>query len=231
VPKMADTPEQVLAFLRDLAQGPPFAERDWPNCAPSPQRTRPGRPATLGPCLGLGKAQAAALQLLRPGSEAVLPEPKVLAGLFRVIETLFGVTAPPDEAPVWHPDVRFFRIERGTARADRPVLPRPVRARTKRPAPGWTRRITRRAPGGVQTPVAYLNCNFPAPVGGKPTATFTHDDVITLFHEFGHGLHHMLTQVDELPVSGISRRRMGCGRAAQPVHGELLLGMGRAAAA
>jgi oligopeptidase A len=131
------------------------------------------------------------------------PRPQVLAGLFRVVETLFGV-ASPREAPVWHPDVRFFASRR-RGQARRPVLPRSLRAR--RPsaaAPGWTTRSRRRAiAGGVQTPVAYLNCNFPAPVGGKP-ALFTHDDVITLFHEFGHGLHHLLTRVDELGVSGIN---------------------------
>ena len=98
-------------------------------------------------------------------------EPKVLAGLFKVIETLFDVSVKPDTAPVWHEDVRFFRLENAGRRAGRPVLPRPLRPRQpSAAAPGWT--MPSRAPahgaGGIQTPVAYLNCNFSRPVGGKP---------------------------------------------------------------
>jgi oligopeptidase A len=76
--------------------------------------------------------------------------------------------------------------------------------------------------------VAYLNCNFARSVGGKP-ALLTHDEVITLFHEFGHGLHHLLTQVDELGVSGINGVEWDAVELPSPVHGELLLGMGGAA--
>jgi oligopeptidase A len=138
----------------------------------------------------------------------------VLAGLFRVIETLFSVQVKADSAPVWHPDVRFFRIERDGQLVGRFYLDLYARE-TKRGGAWMDEAITRRRIDGrrpasadfsVQTPVAYLNCNFPAPVQEgdrlKP-ATFSHDDVITLFHECGHGLHHMLSQVDDLPVSGI----------------------------
>jgi oligopeptidase A len=119
---------------------------------------------------------------------------------------LFAVTLAPDTAPVWHPAVRFFRIERDGKMIGQFYLD--LYARESKRGGAWMdEAITRRRIlGGVQTPVAYLNCNFPAPVGEgtqmRP-ATFSHDDVITLFHECGHGLHHLLTQVDELPVSGI----------------------------
>jgi len=102
--------------------------------------------------------------------------------------------------------VRFFRIEREGKLIGQFYLDLYARE-TKRGGAWMDEAITRRRVlAGVQTPVAYLNCNFPAPVGeganARP-ATFSHDDVITLFHECGHGLHHLLTQVDELPVSGI----------------------------
>jgi oligopeptidase A len=110
----------------------------------------------------------------------------------------------PDTAPVWHEDVRFFRIEDAAGRTRRPVLPRPLRPRHQA-----RRRLDGRrhhpppTEAGIQTPVAYLNCNFSRPVAtSRPT--FTHDEVITLFHETGHGLHHLLTRVEELGVSGIN---------------------------
>ncbi len=81
----------------------------------------------------------------------------------------------------------------------------------------------RKADGSLQKPVAYLTCNFNRPVNGKP-ALFTHDEVITLFHEFGHGLHHMLTRIETAGVSGISGGAVGCGRTAESVYGKLVLG-------
>ena len=131
------------------------------------------------------------------------PEPKVLGGLFKVIESLFNVKLKPDTAPVWHPDVRFFRIETAAGELVGQFYLDLYARETKRGGAWMDEAITRRATtAGIQTPVAYLNCNFPAPVGNKP-ATFSHDDVITLFHETGHGLHHLLTRVEELGVSGI----------------------------
>ena len=130
---------------------------------------------------------------------------------------------------MWHPDVRFFAIrDRAGALVGQFYLD--LYARPSKRGGAWMDdAITRRRKASaLQTPVAYLNCNFSAPVGGKP-ALFTHDEVITLFHEFGHGLHHLLTRVDVPRRVGHQRRRMGRGRAAEPVHGELLLGMGRAA--
>ena len=131
--------------------------------------------------------------------------PKVLAGLFRIVETLFEVQIKPDSAPVWHDSVRFFRIEREGRLLGQFYLDPSARAGKRGGAwmddarARWLRPDT----GVLQTPVAYLVCNFAEGVDGKP-ALLTHDDATTLFHEFGHGLHHLLTQVDEGAVSGIS---------------------------
>lgn len=205
VPKMADTPAQVLDFLHQLAQrAKPFAERDM-------QELR----AFAAKELGLADMQAWdtawASEKLRQARYAFseqevkqyFPEPKVLAGLFGVVEGLFGVSIQAEQAPTWHPDVRFFRIERAGKLIGQFYLDLYARD-TKRGGAWMDSAITRRKiAAGIQTPVAYLVCNFPAPVGDKP-ATFSHDDVQTLFHETGHGLHHLLTQVEDLWVSGIN---------------------------
>jgi oligopeptidase A len=132
------------------------------------------------------------------------PEPQVLQGLFKLIKTLYGLTVTSASAQVWHKDVRFFDI----TDADGKLIGQfylDLYAREHKRGGAWMDdALTRRRKGSViQTPVAYLTCNFSAPVGNNP-ALFTHDDVITLFHEFGHGLHHMLTQVEESGVSGIN---------------------------
>jgi len=133
------------------------------------------------------------------------PAPKVLAGLFKIVENLFEVRIVRDSAPVWHPAVEFYRIERDGALVGQFYLDLPARPGKRGGA--WmddVRTRWRRPDMGVlQTPVAHLVCNFAAGVAGKP-ALLTHDDVITLFHEFGHGLHHLLTQVSERDVSGIA---------------------------
>lgn len=204
-PKMADSPAQVAAFLRDMAaRARPFAEKDYAELAEFAARE-----------LGLEKLEswdiAWASEKLKQARYAFsddevkqyFPEHKVLAGLFRCVETLFGVRIAPDCAATWHPDVRFFRIERDGRRVGQFYLDLHARE-TKRGGAWMADAIGRRrlANADFQTPVAYLCCNFPAPVGDKP-ATFSHDDVLTLFHETGHGLHHLLTEVDELAVSGI----------------------------
>ena len=131
--------------------------------------------------------------------------PKVLQGLFKIIETLFEVSIHADQAPVWHPAVSFYRIERNGQLVGQFYLDQPARAGKRGGA--WMddvrARWLRPDNGQLQTPVAHLVCNFAEGVDGNP-ALLTHDDVITLFHEFGHGLHHMLTQVNERDVSGIS---------------------------
>ncbi|PTD97217.1 M3 family metallopeptidase [Pseudothauera lacus] len=204
VPKMADDPQQVLDFLRELAaKAKPFAERDLAELQ-----------AFARDDLGLADLQpwdiGWASEKLRQARYAYsdqevkqyFPEPKVLDGLFGVIRTLYGVDILPDEAPRWDTDVRFFRIERAGDTIGHFYLD--LHARDTKRGGAWmdSARSRYRGREGVSTPVAYLVCNFPGPVGGKP-ATFTHDDVLTLFHEAGHGLHHLLTQVDELAVSGI----------------------------
>ena len=205
VPKMAESPADVLAFLRELAvKSKPFAERD---VAELREFAAVSQGLTLLEPWDIGWVSEKLKQDRYSFSDEEVrqyfPEHKVLAGLFHVVETLFGVRIRPDSAPAWHEDVRFFRIDN----ADGSLLGQfylDLYARETKRGGAWmddavTRRLT---PVGIQTPVAYLTCNFSRPVGGKP-ALFTHDEVITLFHETGHGLHHLLTRVDELGVSGI----------------------------
>lgn len=138
------------------------------------------------------------------------PFDKVLAGLFAVVEKLFGVTAEEDgSVPVWRNDVRFFWLNRGGERIAGFYLD-PF-AREKKRGGAWMDDVCpRRQTGdGLQLPVAYLVCNFSAPTAGAPAtkdtpSLLTHYELTTLFHEFGHGLHHMLTQVDVAAVSGIN---------------------------
>ena len=205
VAKMAESPAHVLEFLRDLARrAKPYAKRDIAELR-----------AFASKHLGIAELQpwdvsyaSENLRELRYSySEQELKqyftEPRVLAGLFKVIETLFAVAIREEAAPVWHPDVRFYRIDDlkgqlvGQFYLD-------LYARDHKQGGAWqgdarSRRARRTA---LATPVSFLTCNFSHPAGGKP-ATFKHDEVLTLFHEFGHGLHHMLTRVDEPSVSGI----------------------------
>ena len=209
VPKMAETPQQVISFLEDLAKrARPFAENDLAELRTFAREE-----------LGLDELEAwdvtYASEKLREQRYAFseqevkqyFQEPKVIEGLFRVIQTLFSVEVKQDTATVWHKDVKFFRIERNGQLVGQFYLD--LYARQGKRGGAWMNdaRSRRRLQSSVQTPVAYLTCNFtePAMVDGKlRPALFTHDEVITLFHEFGHGLHHMLTQVDELGVSGIT---------------------------
>ena len=205
VPKMAESVPQVLAFLRDLAtKAKPFAEKDIAELRAFAKEEL--RLDTLEPW-DVGFASEKLLQARYAFSEQEVKryftEDKVLGGLFRVVETLFGVRLKADSAPVWHEDVRFFRIETPDGALIGQFYIDLYARETKRGGAWMDEAITRRrVVAGIQTPIAYINCNFSRPVGDKP-ATFSHDDVITLFHETGHGLHHLLTQVDELGVSGI----------------------------
>ncbi|MGH8807544.1 MAG: M3 family metallopeptidase, partial [Noviherbaspirillum sp.] len=209
VPKMAETPQQVIGFLEDLAKrARPFAENDLAELRSFAKKE-----------LGLDTLEAwdvtYASEKLREQRYAFseqevkqyFPEPKVIEGLFRVIQTLFAVEVKPDTATTWHKDVKFFRIEKNGQLIGQFYTD--LYARQGKRGGAWMddARGRRRIQSSVQTPVAYLTCNFtePAVVDGKAKpALFTHDEVITLFHEFGHGLHHLLTQVDELGVSGIA---------------------------
>lgn len=210
VPKMAESVPEVLAFLRDLAaRARPFAQKDIAALREFARRDL--GLDTLEPW-DVAYVSEKLLQARYAFSEQEVKqyftEPKVLAGLFRVIETLFGVRLKEDTAPVWHEDVRFYRIETPEGALVGQFYLDLYARETKRGGAWMDEALTRRRTAhGIQTPVAYLNCNFPRPVGekdGKPRpATFTHDDVTTLFHETGHGLHHLLTRVEELGVSGI----------------------------
>jgi oligopeptidase A len=205
VPKMAQTPRQVLDFLNDLgAKALPFARKDYAELG-----------AFAAAELGLAQLEAwdlaYASEKLRAARYAFsdqevkqyFPEAKVMQGMFRVVETIFGVRIQPDQAETWDPTVRFFRISDLQGNLVGQFYLDPYARDTKRGGAWMDEAISRRRlDRRVQTPVAYLACNFSAPVGGKP-ALFTHDEVLTLFHEFGHGLHHLLTRVDHLGVSGL----------------------------
>jgi oligopeptidase A len=214
VPKMADSPQQVIDFLRDLAQrARPFAERDLAEVREF-ARTELGLADLQSWDLPYAseKLKEARYAFSDREVKAYFTEPKVLSGLFRIIETLFEVSIRPDEAEVWNPGVRFFRIERnepsaegGTGKLVGQFYLDPYARTGKRPG-AWmddVRGRWARPEGRTQTPVAHLVCNFTPPADGKP-ALLTHDEVTTLFHEFGHGLHHMLTQVNDIGVAGIS---------------------------
>ena len=206
VPKMAQTPAEVLAFLHDLAQrARPYAERDV-------QELRAFAKAELGIDemqswdVGYASEKLRAKHYSFSDNEVkqYFPEDVVMAGLFRVTETLYGVKIAASQAPTWHEDVKFFEIFDASGGLVGEFYVDLYARDTKRGG-AWmdSARSRRRGKQGLQKPVAYLNCNFQAPVGGKP-ALFTHDDVLTLFHEFGHGLHHLLTEIDDLGVSGLS---------------------------
>ncbi|SFL68539.1 M3 family metallopeptidase [Rugamonas rubra] len=210
VPKMAQSPEHVIQFLEDLAQrARPYAEQDFAELQQFAKDE-----------LGLDQLKAwdipyasEKLQERRYAFSAqevkqYFPEHKVIDGLFRLVQNLFSVSILPDTASVWHKDVRFYRIERDGRLVGQFYLD--LYARAGKSGGAWMddargRRLDTN--GALQTPVAYLTCNFTEPAvqdGVAQPSLFTHDEVITLFHEFGHGLHHMLTLVDEIGVSGIS---------------------------
>ncbi|MFZ0107541.1 MAG: M3 family metallopeptidase, partial [Thiobacillus sp.] len=211
-PKMADKPADVLHFLDELAQrARPYAEKDFAELKDFARDE-----------LGIDELQAwdnayvseklrvARYSFSDQEVKQYFPEPRVLAGLFKLVETLYGLHIRQDTAPVWHPDVKFYTIsDHSGQRVGQFYLDLYARA-SKRGGAWMDDVITRRRKGeAIQTPVAYLNCNFSGPVGetpdgGKRPALFTHDEVITLFHETGHGLHHLLTQIEELGVSGIN---------------------------
>jgi len=206
VPKMADSPGQVLGFLEDLARrARPHAERDLAELrAFARDELRLAGLEAWDLAYASEKLRQKRYAFSDQEVKQYFPEDAVLAGLFRLVETLYGVRIAPASAPVWHEDVRFFDL-RDAQGALVGQFYTDLYARDTKRGGAWMddARGRRRRGDAIQTPVAYLNCNFPRPVGGKP-ALFTHDDVITLFHEFGHGLHHLLTRVEDLGVSGIS---------------------------
>jgi len=219
VPKMAGSPDQVIAFLRDLGhRARPGAERDLAELREF-ARTDLGLPGLQAWDVMFASERLKEQRYAFSEQEVkqYFTEPKVLEGLFHIIETVFEVRIRPDSAPVWHPSVRFFRIERDALPGSADAAPRLVGqfyldlfARPGKRPGAWmddVRDRWLRPEGRLQTPVAHLVCNFASPVvtdGVARPALLTHDDVTTLFHEFGHGLQLMLTQIDDIGVSGIS---------------------------
>ena len=207
VPKMAHSPAQVISFLRDLARrARPYAQKDVADLrAFAAEQLSLNDPQAWDWPYISEKLKEARYAFSEQEVKQYFTAPKVLAGLFKIIETLFEVSIRRDTAAVWHPAVEFYRIERGGQLVGQFYLDQP--ARTGKRGGAWMddvrTRWKRPDTGALQTPVAHLVCNFAAGVDGNPPL-LTHDDVITLFHEFGHGLHHMLTQVNERDVSGIS---------------------------
>jgi oligopeptidase A len=204
-PKMADSPEQVIGFVRDMsARARPHALLDMDTLREFARREL--NIATLNAWDILFASERLREKLYAYSEQEVkqyFTEGKVVAGLFKIVETLFGVHIKPDTAPTWHPDVRFYRVESQAGVLIGQFYFDLYARMGKRPG-AWMDIARNRwfAAGKQQTPVAWLTCNFASPVGGKP-ALLTHDDVITLFHEFGHGLHLLLTQADE-PAVGMS---------------------------
>lgn len=203
--KMADTPKEVIAFLRDLAsRAKPYAQKDMTALRAFAKET-----------LGIDDLQpwdqAYASEKLRQARysysdqevKQYFTEPTVFAGLFHLAETLYGIKIRQSTASTWHPDVKFFEVFRD----NQPVAAfyADLYAREGKRSGAWMDSDRTRCyiNGELQTPVAYLVCNFAPGIDGRP-ATMTHDDVTTLFHEFGHCLHHLLTQQTEVAVSGIS---------------------------
>ena len=220
VPKMAKSPAEVVNFLRDLAaKAKPFAQQDLADLTEFAEKhlNLPALQYWDLPFAG-EKLKEARYAFSEQEVKQYFTAPKVLAGLFKIIETLFDVAIRPDKAPAWNPGVSFYRLERSATAADGTVSTALIgqfyldpSARNGKRGGAWMddvrNRWLRPDTAALQTPVAHLVCNFADGVqenGVKKPALLTHDDVITLFHEFGHGLHHMLTQVNERDVSGIS---------------------------
>lgn len=205
--KMAGAPADVLAFLRDLAaKARPHAVKDR-QALETFAREQLGIEALQAWDLAFVADRLKQSRYSYSGQEVkeYFTEPKVLDGLFAVIEQLYGLRVEPDVAPVWHPDVRFFRlVDAHGALIGQFYLD--LYAREGKRGGAWmddcrNRRVL--ADGHVQTPLVYLVCNFGRGADGAP-ATFSHDEVTTLFHEMGHGLHQLLTRIGELGVAGIN---------------------------
>ncbi|HEX7271264.1 MAG TPA: M3 family metallopeptidase [Casimicrobiaceae bacterium] len=209
VPKMAQTPEEVLSFLRDLAvRARAFADRDMAELRQF-ARDKLGleNPAAWDLAYVSEKLREARYSFSELEVKQYFPEDRVLVGMFRTVETLFGVRVRENSAATWHPTVRFFDlIDREGQLIGQFYMDLYARAH-KRGGAWMDHAINRRRHGTrLQHPVAYITCNFSAPVaqnGRSRPALFTHDEVQTLFHEFGHGLHLLLTRVEVPGVSGL----------------------------
>ena len=204
--KMADSPEQVVSFLRDLAQKSlPQAKTDMAEVKTfAKEKLGIEDPQSWDLPYASEKLREAQYSFSDQEVKQYFTLPAVFGGLFGLVQTLFNIRIVKDTAPVWHPDVQFFRIENDKGEKIAQFY-MDLYARPNKRGGAWmdNDRTRNRLYGELQTPVAYLVCNFAKPVGDKP-ALLTHDDVLTLFHEFGHGLHHMLSRIEEPAASGIN---------------------------
>jgi oligopeptidase A len=205
--KMAPGTAQVLEFLRDLARrARPLAEKELLELEAFAAEQLGGKSLQAWDIPYYSeKLRKAKHDISQEELRPYFPVARVLDGMFQVAHRLYGLDIEPvDGIDTWHPDVLFFQIRdadgelRGRFYLD-------LYARPHKRGGAWMDecRVRMRTSGGVQTPVAYLTCNFTPPVGGQPSQ-LTHDEVTTLFHEFGHGLHHLLTRVDYPSISGIN---------------------------
>ena len=211
-PKMANTVEEVDLFLTNFAtKAKPFAQRDWDELCEY-AKTDLGLTDGVQPwdtAFAAERLKQERYSFSENELKQYFPLPKVLDGLFGVIQTLFGVKIEPADLPTWHADVQSFAVKDHAGKIRAYFYLDPY-ARPGKRGGAWMddARGRRELPNGeIQIPVAYFVCNFAPPVkvdGILRQPTITHDDVITLFHESGHGLHHLLTQVSALGVSGIN---------------------------
>jgi len=205
--KMATTPEQVLEFLNDLARRSlPVARRDYREIEHF-AREHYGLEALAAWDIAYyaEKLRKHKFDISQEELKPYFPEPRVVAGLFQVVERLYGMRLIPVEGvDVWHPAVRYYRVL-GQAGDLRGGVYVDLYARPRKRGGAWMDECVRRfrTRESVRLPVAFVTCNFSSPVGDDP-ALFSHEEVLTLFHEFGHALHHLLTRVDHPPVAGIS---------------------------
>ncbi len=204
--KMAQKPAEVMDFLNSLGQrAKPFAQKDLAEVrAFAAEKFGMSELAAWDIGYYSEKLREARYGFSDEEVKQYFPESTVLPGMFKLVETIYGLKIHETHAPTWHADVRFFSITDHTGQLVGQFYLDLYARKNKRGGAWMDDAITRRRKAEkIQTPVAYLTCNFSAPVGGRP-ALFTHDEVITLFHEFGHGLHHLLTKIDDLGVSGIN---------------------------
>ena len=204
--KMADTPEQVLNFLHDLARrAKPFAEKDFAEIkAFARENLNIEDPQSWDLSYAAEKLRQAKYAFSEAEVKKYFPISKVLAGLFAQIKKLYGIELAEKTVPVWHKDVRYFELKQDGQTIGGVYMD--LYAREGKRGGAWMdgyKGRRRFADSTLQLPTAYLVCNFTPPVGDKE-ARLSHDEIITLFHETGHGLHHLLTQVDEVGVSGIN---------------------------
>jgi len=205
--KMAESSEQVLNFLRDLAQrSKPFAQRDLNQLKAFAAEQGVTDLKSWDTGYFAEKLRQARYSLSQEELRAYFPVDKVLSGLFAVVQKLYGIEISEikDGFDKWHPDVRLFEITENGKHVGRFFFD--LYARANKRGGAWmdgARDKRRNAQGELINPIAYLVCNFTPASGGKP-ALLTHDEVTTLFHEFGHGLHHLLTRIEHAGVSGIN---------------------------